>query len=240
MKKIKSKSGKSNVHFLQLDLASLDSVRDFSKKFHELESQLHILINNAGVMACAKSTTQDGLEMQIGTNHLGHFLLTNLLLDLLKAASPSRVIVVSALAHKWGSIDKDDFPMSTNYSRFKAYSQSKLANNLFSYELSKKLDGTGVTVNSLHPGIVVSNLIRHLCGHGMIRKVIDPIASSFLNTPEEGSQTSIFLAVDPEVEKVSGKYFTNCQQSESSADSKNDELSAWLWKRSEELVGFNA
>jgi retinol dehydrogenase 12 len=108
VKEIKDKSRSANVYFLLLDLASADSIRAFSKKFHELESQLHILINNAGVMACPKSKTTDGFEMQLGTNHLGHFLLTNLLLDLLKAASSSRIVVVGALAHKWGSINKDD------------------------------------------------------------------------------------------------------------------------------------
>jgi NAD(P)-dependent dehydrogenase (short-subunit alcohol dehydrogenase family) len=152
LKEIKEKSGTDNVYFLQLDLASLDSVREFSRKFHELESQLHILINNAGVMACPKSLTKDGFEMQLGTNHLGHFLLTNLLLHLLKASSPSRIIVVSSLFHIVGKIRKNDLFGEKFYFRWFAYASSKLANILFSNELAKRLEGSGVTVNSCHPG----------------------------------------------------------------------------------------
>jgi NAD(P)-dependent dehydrogenase (short-subunit alcohol dehydrogenase family) len=159
LKEIKERSGSDNVHFLQLDLASLDSVREFSKKFHGLESQLHILINNAGVMACPKSQTKDGFEMHMGTNHLGHFLLTNLLLDLLKAGTPSRVVVVSSLFHIFGKIRQDDFMAEKFYFRWFAYGSSKLANILFTRELAKKLEGTGVTVNSLHPGKL--HQIRH-------------------------------------------------------------------------------
>lgn len=152
LKDIKTASGSDKVFFLQLDLASLDSVREFSRKFHELESQLHLLINNAGVMMCPKALTKDGFEMQIGTNHLGHFLLTNLLLDLLKASAPSRIVNVSSAGHTMSDINKDDLMSEKSYSKLKAYAQSKLANVLFSTELAKKLEGTGVTVNSLHPG----------------------------------------------------------------------------------------
>lgn len=239
LKEIKKQSGSDKVFFLQLDLASMASVREFSKKFHELEPQLHILVNNAGVMACPKAQTTDGFEMQIGTNHFGHFLLTNLMLDVLKSASPSRVVVVGALAHKWGTINKEDLMSETSYCRFKAYCQSKLANNLFTHELSKKLEGTGVTVNCLHPGIVVTELIRHFTEQGMVRSVLDPILRQFLNSPEEGAQTSICLSVDPELEKISGKYFSDSKQTQPSADSTNDELSVWLWKKSEELLGLN-
>ena len=149
---IKERSGSDKIYFLQLDLASLDSVREFSRKFHELENQLHILINNAGIMACAKGKTKDGFELHIGTNHLGHFLLTNLLLDLLKATAPSRVVVVSSLFHIAGKIRKNDLNFDKFYFRWFAYGSSKLANILFSNELANRLEGTGVTVNSLHPG----------------------------------------------------------------------------------------
>lgn len=238
-KDIREKSKSSNVHFLQLDLASMDSIREFSRKFHSMESYLHILVNNAGVMACPKSLTTDGFEMHMGTNHLGHFLLTNLLLDMLKQSTPSRVVVVSALTHKWGSINKDDLMGENSYCKFKAYCQSKLANNLFVRELSKKLEGSGVTVNSCHPGVVVTGLLRQINSFEMVNTVLEPILRQFLRTPAEGAQTSIFLSVDPEAEKVSGKYFGNCKQTEPSNDSKNDELSAWLWKKSEELLGLN-
>lgn len=152
LREIKEKSESDDVHFLQLDLASLDSVRNFSRRFHELESQLHILINNAGIMAIPKALTQDGIEMQLGTNHLGHFLLTNLLLDLLKAGAPSRIVVVSSVLHRIGYINKDDLNSEKSYRKWIVYGQSKLANILFVRELSKRLQGTGVTANSLHPG----------------------------------------------------------------------------------------
>jgi retinol dehydrogenase 12 len=162
LKEIKERSGSENVHFLQLDLASMDSIRTFSRKFHELESQLHILICNAGIMACPKGLTKDGFEMQLGTNHLGHFLLTNLLLDLLKAGAPSRVVVVSSLFHIVGKIRRSDLMGEKFYFRWFAYASSKLANILFARELAKRLEGTGITVNSLHPGAVHSELQRHV------------------------------------------------------------------------------
>lgn len=162
LKEIKELSGSSNVHFLQLDLASLESIRNFSAKFHELEHQLHILINNAGVMACPKALTRDGFEMQIGTNHMGHFLLTNLLLDLLKQSSPSRIVILSSMFHWYGRINKEDLNSEKSYWRWAAYGQSKVANILFARELAKKLAGTGVTANSVHPGAVKTGLTRDI------------------------------------------------------------------------------
>lgn len=152
---IKRESKSENVYFRQLDLASLDSVRKFSREFHELEPELHILINNAGVMACPRALTKDGFEMQLGTNHLGHFLLTNLLLDLLKAATPSRVVVVSSILHRIGQINTNDLNSEKSYSKWFVYGQSKLANILFAQELAHRLEGTGITVNSLHPGVFI-------------------------------------------------------------------------------------
>lgn len=162
MKDIQDKSGSSNVHFLQLDLAQLESIRQFSKKFHTFESELHILINNAGVMACSKAQTRDGFELQIGTNHMGHFLLTNLLLDLLKQSAPARIINVSSLYHVFGRINKSDLNSEKHYWRWLAYAQSKLANILFTRELARRLEGTDVTANALHPGAVNSDLTRNL------------------------------------------------------------------------------
>ena len=131
-------------------------------RFHELEHHLHILINNAGVMICPKLSTSDGYEMQFGVNHLGHFLLTNLLLDLIKAASPSRIVIVSSEAHKFGEIKRDDLMSDKSYSKYKAYGQSKLANILFGRELAKKLEGTNVTVNSCHPGEIKSIIFKEI------------------------------------------------------------------------------
>lgn len=152
LKEIMRKSGSNNVHFLQLDLASIDSIKEFSRKFHDLEPKLHILVNNAGVMACPKSFTKDGFEMHFGTNHLGHFLLTNLLLDRLKESAPSRVVNVASLMYIIGKIRKGDLFGEKFYFRWFAYASSKLANILFTKELARRLEGTAVTVNCLHPG----------------------------------------------------------------------------------------
>lgn len=237
LKDIKRVSGSDKVYFLQLDLASLDSIRNFSKKFHELESQLHILVNNAGVMACPKSLTKDGFEMQIGTNHLGHFLLTNLLLDLLKHSAPSRIVMVSSAGHKMSDIDKEDFMSERSYSKWKAYGRSKLANVLFASKLAKKLEGTGVTANSCHPGVVQTELGRHMSD--TLRKyVIAPIFGPFFKTPWEGAQTQIRLAVDPELENVTGKYFSDCKEKIPSRAAQNDETATWLYQKSVELVGL--
>ena len=160
LKEVKEKSGSDKIYFLQLDLASLDSVREFSKKFHEVEYQLDILINNAGIMACAKGKTKDGFELQLGTNHLGHFLLTNLLLDLLKAAAPSRIVNVASILHRIGRINKTDLMRDKSYNRWLVYGQSKLANVLFTHELAQKLQGSGVTANSLHPGLFCRTFLQ--------------------------------------------------------------------------------
>lgn len=162
LKEIQDISESTNVYFLQLDLAQMESIRQFSKKFHAAENQLHILINNAGVMACKKSSTRDGFELQIGTNHMGHFLLTNLLMDLLQQSAPARVITVSSLYHIFGFINKNDLNSEKHYFRWLAYAQSKLANILFARELAKRLEGTGITSNALHPGCVNTELTRNL------------------------------------------------------------------------------
>lgn len=135
LKEIKERSESSDIHLLQLDLASMESIRQFSLKFHELESHLHILINNAGIMACPKALTKDGFEMQIGTNHMGHFLLTNLLLDLLKQSAPSRVVVLSSIAHWMGRINKEDLNSEKSYWKWMAYGQSKVS--LFKQKLEE-------------------------------------------------------------------------------------------------------
>ena len=235
LKEIKERSQSNKVFFLKLDLASLDSVREFSKKFHSLESKLHILINNAGVMWCPRTLTKDGFEMHFGTNHLGHFLLTNLLLDLIKAAAPSRIINVSSLGHKYTDIDKDDLMGEKSYGKMKAYGQSKLANILFSRELSKRLSGTSVTVNSCHPGGVNTELSRHV-NQTLLKYFLLPLMSPFIKTPLEGAQTQIRLAVDPELEKVTGKYFADCEEAKTSKHADNDDTADWLYKKSIELV----
>lgn len=234
LKEIKSRSKSSQAFQLELDLASLGSINGFSKTFHKLEHNLHILINNAGVMACPKMITKDGFEMQLGTNHFGHFHLTNLLLDLLKASSPSRIVVVSSSGHKLSGLMRDDLMGEKSYSKLKNYGQSKLANILFARELAKRLKGTGVTVNSCHPGIVQTELGRHMSSwlRPIYRRVLKPL----YKTPIEGAQTQIRLAVDPELENVSGKYFSDCEVTEPAKHAQSDADAKWLWDKSNELI----
>ncbi|KAL7048377.1 hypothetical protein ACKWTF_003328 [Chironomus riparius] len=238
LKEIKKKTGKDDVHLLELNLASLDSIREFSKKFHELENKLDILISNHEVTFCGKSKTVEGFERHLGENLLGPFLLINLLLDLLKK-SPSRIILESSIAYRFGSINKEDIMWENSYSRFKAYCRSKLATHLYAQELSKRLIGTEVTVNVSFPGFVISDIISRITGVGKIQQVLEWIGTQFINTPKEGSQTTIYAAVDTELQNVTGKFFGNCKQIEISGDSVNTELSCWLWKKSEEMLGLN-
>ena len=159
---VKKRTGNNNVVFMQLDLASLDSVRSFSASVLAQEPRIDILVNNAGVMACPYSKTADGFEMQFGVNHLGHFLLTNLLLERMKKAPAARIVNVSSMGHQWGKINFDALnPPPEKYSSWGAYMQSKLANILFTRSLAKRLQGTKVTANSLHPGAVKTELARH-------------------------------------------------------------------------------
>uniref|UniRef100_A0AAY5EFX5 Retinol dehydrogenase 12, like n=1 Tax=Electrophorus electricus TaxID=8005 RepID=A0AAY5EFX5_ELEEL len=173
------------------------------KRFSKLKVPIlgNILINNAGVMVCPYGKTADGFEMQIGVNHMGHFLLTFLLIDLIKRSTPARIINVSSMAHKWGNINLDDINSEKSYDKSKAYSQSKLANVLFTRSLAKKLQGTGVTVYAVHPGVVQTELWRHLSGPQQAAMcLIRPITK----TPVQGAQTTIYCSVAPELETETG------------------------------------
>ena len=161
VEQVKRRSGNNNVIFMPLDLASLDSVRSFATNVLDREARVDILVNNAGIMACPYMKTADGFEMQFGVNHLGHFLLTNLLLDRLKEAPAARIVNVSSSAHKRGKINFEDLNSTKKYTPFGAYSQSKLANVLFTRSLAKRLEGSNVIVNALHPGVIRTELGRH-------------------------------------------------------------------------------
>lgn len=178
--------------------------------------------------------TEDGFEMQMGTNHLGHFLLTNLLMDTLKASAPSRIINVSSNGHLVGKINREDFQMSKNYNRVLAYGNSKLANILFTRELSKRLHGTGVTANTLHPGAVNTELQRY---NPIIKLLFSP-ALLFFKTPKAGAQTTLMLALDPRFDKISGNYYSDCQLDNESAAARDDDTAGWLWNFSEDLTGL--
>ncbi|XP_061400892.1 retinol dehydrogenase 12-like [Musca vetustissima] len=229
-------TGNTNVFNRTLDLSSLQSVREFAEAFNKEERRLDILINNAGIMATPRGLTADGFEQQFGVNHLGHFLLTNLLLDKLKASAPSRIVVLSSLAHIFGRIQKDDINSEKSYSPFKAYGQSKLANILFTRKLAKMLKDSKVDVNCLHPGSVQSELTRN----NALLKWGSAIFSKFvLRSTRGGAQTVLYLALDPDMEGVTGGYYDRMELVPLMKKARDDEMADWLWKKSEEMVGLN-
>ncbi|XP_060543512.1 retinol dehydrogenase 12-like isoform X3 [Pantherophis guttatus] len=231
---IRIKTGNQEVTAKKLDLADTKSIREFASNFLKEEKQLNILINNAGVMMCPYSKTADGFEMHFGVNHLGHFLLTFLLIECLKQSAPARIINVSSLAHHMGRIHFQNLQGEKFYFRGLAYSHSKLANILFSRELARHLQGTGITVNALHPGTVLSELVRH----SFTLKVLWNTFAIFLKTPWQGAQTSIYCAVSEELETVTGKYFSDCKPAYVSSQGRNDETAKKLWNVSCELLGI--
>ncbi|XP_013097678.2 retinol dehydrogenase 13 [Stomoxys calcitrans] len=223
------------VYCRECDLASLDSIRKFAEKFKSEQNRLDILINNAGVMRCPRSLTKEGFELQLGVNHMGHFLLTNLLLNELKKAAPSRIVVVSSMAHTRGEINIGDLNSEKSYDEGKAYNQSKLANVLFTRELAKRLEGSGVTVNALHPGVVDTELFRHMgfFNSFFASLIFKPLSWPFLKTTANGAQTTLYAALDEDLNTVSGQYFSDCDLKDVAPQAKDDALAKWLWAVSE-------
>ncbi|XP_022369297.1 retinol dehydrogenase 14 [Enhydra lutris kenyoni] len=222
----------------ELDLASLRSVRAFCQEMLQEEPRLDVLINNAGIFQCPYMKTEDGFEMQFGVNHLGHFLLTNLLLGLLKSSAPSRIVVVSSKLYKYGDINFEDLNSEQSYNKSFCYSRSKLANILFTRELARRLEGTNVTVNVLHPGIVRTNLGRHIHIPLLVKPLFNLVSWAFFKSPVEGAQTSVYLASSPEVEGVSGKYFGDCKEEELLPKAMDESVARKLWDISEVMVGL--
>lgn len=236
--KVKLEGETDDVIFMQCDLASLESIRAFVTTFKNKYNKLDILINNAGVLALKRETTKDGFERQIGVNHLGHFLLTNLLLDLIKKSEDGRIINVSSGGHKAGDFYKNDPHFKNNYNLIKAYGQSKLANILFTKELDRKLNGTNVSVNALHPGGVQTSLgVNRETGFG---ETIYTLVSPFLKTPKQGASTAIYLATDDKVKDISGEYFINKKIATPSHKATSIELAKVLWEWSAEEVNLNS
>ncbi|KAM9553352.1 retinol dehydrogenase 12-like isoform 2-T2 [Salvelinus alpinus] len=229
LKEVIQGSGSQNVVIKKLDLSNTKSIREFAETINKEETKLNILINNAGVMMCPYGKTADGFEMQIGVNHNGHFLFTHLLIDLIKRSTPARIINVSSLAHFWGTINLDDINSEKGYDKKKAYSQSKLANVLFTRSLAKRLQGTAVTAYSLHPGVVQTDLWRHLnAPQAAIMKMISP----FIKTSVQGAQTTIYCAVAPELETESGGCYRDCAPANCSRSASDDVTAQKLWELS--------
>jgi NAD(P)-dependent dehydrogenase (short-subunit alcohol dehydrogenase family) len=233
MAEVKAKSGNSNVSMLVADLASQESVRQLAAAFKQSHQRLHVLLNNAGGLFVKRVLTIDGIETTFAVNHLAYFLLTELLLDVLEASAPARIINVASAAHFGGAIDFDDLQHEKRYSSFKVYSDSKLANVLFTYELARRLAGTGVTANCLHPGVVTTGFGKNNPG---LPKTLITLAGPFMLSPEKGARTSIYLATSPEVEGVTGKYFDKCKSVSSSKQSYDPESARRLWQVSEDMT----
>lgn len=236
LKEVIEGSGNQNVILMKLDLSDTKSIREFADTINKEEAKLNILINNAGVMVCPYGKTADGFEMQIGVNHIGHFLLTNLLIDLIKQSTPARIITVSSMAHTWGIINLEDINSEKNYDKKKAYSQSKLANILFTRSLAKKLQGTGVTAYALHPGVVKTDLWRHLNGP---QQVVMKLISPFTKNSVQGAQTTIYCAVEPSLETESGGYYSDCAPATCSSAAMNDETAEKLWELSCKMLSIS-
>ncbi len=233
LKEIKEKGFTENIELYIADLADQNSIRVMAKEFKNAHKQLHVLINNAGVMLTERFETPEGYELTFATNHLGHFLLSYLLLDVLKKSAPARIINVASLAHRFSKVDFKDINLKNKYRGFRAYSNSKLYNILFTYKLARLLEGTGVTVNALHPGTVHSNL------GSSDRSSFQRMTGAFnflMKSARKGASTSVYLASSPEVENVTGKYFSHSTKKRSSKKSRNQSFQDKLWDISEKLT----
>jgi retinol dehydrogenase-12 len=223
-----SRGGKAEL--LVADFASLADVRRAAAEFRASHQRLDVLVNNAGLYVPERRVTSDGIEETFGVNHLAPFLLTHELLDLLKASAPARIVNVSSEAHRHATMNWEDLGFaSTRYKGFRAYGQSKLANILFTYELARRLEGTGVTANALHPGVVASGFGQTYPG---ALSFLVKVAKPFLLTNEQGARTSVYAASSPEVEGVTGKYFAKSRPVRSNAVSYDEASQRKLWSLS--------
>lgn len=229
-------TGNTLVEVQHLDLSSLASVRKFANNIIKKEPRLDVLVNNAGVAGIRNKITADNLQLGMQVNHFGPFLLTCLLVELLKKSAPSRIVMVSSGLHMFARFDTDNLNFEKWFGANQVYSCSKLANILTAHVLARKLKGTGVTVNSLHPGTVLTDIWRRL--PGVQKTLFTFIVKHFMKNSVEGAQTSIYLAVSEEVEGVSGRYFVDCKVAHMGKAAKDDDLADKLWEKSEVMVGL--
>lgn len=235
LQEIRAKTNDADVYYLVADLSSQASIRQLAQEYAGAHRRLDVLVNNAGVFLAKRAATVDGIECTLAVNHLAPFLLTGLLLDMIKASSPARIITTSSVAHRGARIDFGDIQFEKRpYSGIKAYGQSKLANILFTKELARRLEGSGVTANCFHPGAVRTSLLQ---GNPWHYRLIWNAAGSFFLSPEKGADTGVYLASSPDVDRVTGKYFVKREQAEPSCEASDMEAAAMLWDVSEKLTG---
>ncbi len=233
---IKQQTGNKEVNFIAADLSIQKDIYRVAEEFKKTFSKLDVLVNNAGAIFTSHQLSQDGLEMTFALNHLSYFLLTNLLIDSLKNSSAARVVNVSSIAHESGKIDFDNLQGKHKYSGWSAYCQSKLANVLFTYELSRRLKGTKITANALHPGVVGTNFGSN--NKGIMGKLVRLYLKLFSISDKDGAQTSIYLATSPEVENITGEYFVKKKTHPSAPSTYDQSLAAKLWQVSSEVTNL--
>lgn len=238
---VRKASPRGDVKLVVADLSSQAEVRRLAAEVLDSHDSLHVLVNNAGVIRTRRELTADGLEQTFALNHLAYFLLTELLLDRLRESAPARVVNVSSAAHARAPLDFDDLQNERRFGGMSVYGQSKLANVLFTYELARRLEGSGVTANCLHPGFVGTRFGTGNSGPiGWAVWLATRLARPFALSPAKGARTTIHLATSPEVEGVSGRYFAKSTATESSQASYNEESARRLWVTSEQLTASTA
>ena len=236
--RIRDETGNREVRYLLADLSSQGDVRRLADQVKEQIPRLDVLLNNAGAIFLSNRSSVDGIEMTFALNHLGYFLLTTLLLDLLKDSAPARIVNVSSSSHgSPGEFRLEDLPQPGKSGGYRAYGRSKLCNLWFTYELARRLEGSAVVVNALHPGLVRTNIARN---NGVLGRVVNFFIGARGVDAARGAETLIYLASSPEVEGVTGKYFMDCRAVASSSLSYNAELASGLWEMSERLTAERA
>jgi retinol dehydrogenase 14 len=224
-----------NIELMLADLSSQAAIRDLASRFRQTHDRLHILVNNAGVNAKQFTRTVDGIELNFAVNHMAYFMLTHLLLDVLTASAPARIVNVASAGESMGKINFDDLMGEQHYSSLAAYAQSKLANVLFTYELAHRLAGTGVTVNCCHPGITRTKITHGASGFAAVLGWVGRLIGQ---SPEKGAETVLYLASAPDVESVTGRHFENQREKRTSPGSYDAAVAQRLWQVSEQLTGL--
>jgi retinol dehydrogenase-14 len=225
----------ASLDLLVADLSTAEAIRRLAEQFKARYSRLDVLINNAAVMTSTRQVTPDGIELQLFVNHLAYFLLTGWLLDVIRLSAPARIVSVSSSAHSRGVIDFDDLQMKQHYRGYQAYANTKLMNILFTYELARRLEGTGVTANCLHPGVIRTGLMR---GVSPVVHAVWQTTGKFFKQPSEGAETPAYLASSSDVADVTGKYFRYCRPFGTNEVSYDTAVQRRLWEESERLTGF--
>lgn len=233
---LRQRSGSRDVEALLCDFASQAAIRSLAQTLYDHYDRLDVLVNNAGTVYARRTLTEDGIEATFAVNHLGYFMLTNLLLELLARSAPARIVNVASTEHYRGTLDFDDLGFEHGYSILKAYARSKLANVLFTRQLAKELTGMDVTVNAVHPGVVATHIWDG--APAWTRPIFAVVKPLFMSTPAQGAEKIVYLATSPEVADLSGRYFENNRPRDPSALARDDALAERLWEESERLTGL--